>query len=108
MYIDGFLGASPDSVVQDNSGHVVKLVEVECPHKARDKHIEELLDDTSFCCCRQNNRISLKTNHDYYYQVQGQMSISGIQHILIDFDETFWNSYCYPRSKSFLFVLYVT
>ena len=34
VYIDycGFLGASPDGIVEDDSGEIVRLVEVKCPY----------------------------------------------------------------------------
>ena len=51
MYISdcGFLGASPDCVIVDHSGDV-RIVEVKCPYKAREKTLEEMYNDKSFCC----------------------------------------------------------
>ena len=40
----GFLGTSPDGIVKDKSDSV-RLVEVKCPYKARERNIEEMLDD---------------------------------------------------------------
>ena len=111
----GFLGASPDGVVKDNSDSV-RLVEVKCPYKARERNIEEMLDDPSFCCERENGQIRLKRKHDYYFQVQGQMSITGIHQCdfvvwtpldlfitRIEYDPLFWSTQCYQKLKSFYF-----
>ena len=112
----GFLDASPDAVVKDESGDIVRVVEVTCPYKARNKTIEEMLDGQSFFCYRerQSNRVTLKTSHDYYHQFQGQMGITGVHHcdfviwtpidflvLRVDFDREFWTSHCYPKLKSF-------
>ena len=74
----GFLGASPDGIVKDHSGHIVRLVEVKCPYKGRNKTLKQMYDDNSFCCSLVNGYPTLKQNHDYYYQVQGQMAITGV------------------------------
>ena len=112
----GFLGASPDGVVKDESGQSVCLVEVKCPYKARNKSIEEMYNDQSFCCSLTDEGPTLKNDHDYYYQVQGQMAITGIHTcdfvvwtplnfitITLTFDEDFWNNRCYPLLKNFYF-----
>ena len=63
----GFLGASPDAVVKDESGDIVRVVEGKCHYKARNKTVEEMLEDKSFFWYRekQSNRVTLKTSHDY-------------------------------------------
>lgn len=112
----GFLGASPDGVVTDHLECSVCLVEVKCPYKARNKSVEEMYDDPSFCCSLVNGEPVLKQNHDYYYQVQGQMAITGVHvcdfvvwtptnFIIIKqtFNETFWKRQCYPLLKDFYF-----
>ena len=112
----GFLGASPDGIVKDCSGHTVHLVEVKCPYKARSKTVEEMYDDASFCCSLVNGKPTLRQDHDYYYQVQGQMAITGIHTcdfvvwtplnflvITLVFDEGFWKTQCYPSLKNFYF-----
>ena len=105
----GYLGASPDGIVKDVAGQLVKLVEVKCPFSARDKAVEQAcIDDKSFCCGIVNNTPCLRSHHDYYYyQVQGQMAITGIHlcdfviwtpkgiHVqTIHFNNEFWNSTC--------------
>jgi len=57
-----YLGASPDGLVGDDI-----VLEVKCPYVVRDKCITPktvpFLDEGG-----------LKCNHQYYYQVQGQLS----------------------------------
>ena len=75
----GYLGASPDAIVIDAAGQTVKLIEVKCPYKACDKTIAQACsEDKSFCCNTVEDKTCLKVNHDYYYQVQDQMAITGI------------------------------
>ena len=62
-----YLGASPDGIVTDVAGQLVKLEEVKCPFRARDKTVEQAsMDDKSFCCGIVNNRPCLRSDHDYY------------------------------------------
>ena len=67
----GVLGASPDGLVGDNY-----VLEVKCPFKQRDKLLVEALQDKSFCLQRTDNEISLKKDHVYWHQVQGQLHIT--------------------------------
>ena len=101
----GFLGASPDAVVKDESGDIVRVAEVKCPYKARNTTIEEMLDDQSFFCYR----VTPKTSHDYYHQIQGQMGITGVHHC----DFVIWTLLVFrvnipllPKTKIFFLVLY--
>ena len=97
---------------------LVKVVEVKCPLiRARDKTIEQACtDDKSFCCNIVNNTPSLRIDHEYYYQILGQMAITGIKiydfviwtpkgiHVqTIHFDSDFWNRTCVPNLEDFLF-----
>lgn len=114
----GFLGASPDGLVVC-SGNSVKVVEVKCPSKARHSTVQDMCSDESFyCSLNSNSQPRLKHTHEYYYQVQGQMAVSGI-HLCdfvvwtpkgctietIHFDEKFWNEKCYPPLRNFYFYL---
>ena len=110
-----YLGASPDAIVIDAAGQTVKLVEVKCPYKARDKTIAQAcFEDKSLCCNILEDKPCLKVNHDYYYQVQGQMAITGIHkcdfvvwtpqtfHVqTVNFDNEFWNNKCLPKLEHF-------
>ena len=65
-----YLGCSPDGLIGDDA-----LIKVKCPFAARHKHITVetvdylYLDD-------QTGLLSLKTDHDYYSQVQGQLYVT--------------------------------
>ena len=72
--------------------------------------------DNTFCCQIINGDPTLKPNHDYYYQIQGQMAITGVHTcdfvvwtplnflvITVPFNDDFWKSHCYPTLKDFYF-----
>ncbi len=63
-----FLGASPDGVVDE-----VSLLEVKCPYSARN---EKISAETVHFLCPVGTSLSLKRNHNYYYQVQGQLALA--------------------------------
>jgi hypothetical protein len=73
------LGASPDGKVIDP--HCVDcfgLAEVKCPYKMANVTPLDACSDETFCMHKTgNNTCSLKTNHVYYAQVQGQMGVTG-------------------------------
>ena len=61
----GYLGASPDGVLKDAAGRLVKLVEATCPIRAQDKTVEQpCVDDKSFCCSIVNNTPCLRSDHE--------------------------------------------
>ena len=68
-----YLAASPDGLVNDNL-----LIEVKCPFSARNQlitntsvpYLYKEVDENSNTC------LKLDSNHDYYYQVQGQLFAS--------------------------------
>ena len=66
------------AIVRDQYNNVVRLVEVKCPYKARSKDTKEMHDHKSFCCSLVNGEPVLKKEHDYFFLIQGQMTISGI------------------------------
>ena len=117
LFVDkcGYLGASPDGVVVDGSGRRVKIVEVKCPFNAKDKTIEEACkDNKAFCCGIVNGKPDLKDDHDYYYQIQGQMAITGVHECdfvvwtpkdlfvqTVKFDPDFWTDTCLPKLEHF-------
>lgn len=74
-----YLGTSPDGSVIccvkciDKNG----LVEIKCPFKHRFNPLEEACKDPTFCCEMSNGRVQLKRSHSYYYQVQGQLALTG-------------------------------
>ncbi len=71
-----FLGASPDGVVYDPlSADPDGLLEIKCPYVQRDISPHHAAKQKSFVCYLENRNIHLKTQHQYYYQVQGQMAV---------------------------------
>ncbi|XP_052246982.1 uncharacterized protein LOC127855443 [Dreissena polymorpha] len=74
------LGSSPDGLVycphcEESHG----LVEIKCPASMKWRMItpEECCNDKDFFCSLVDGKVVLKQNHLYYYQVQGQMAVSG-------------------------------
>lgn len=71
-----FLGASPDGKVCSEG--VTGLLEIKCPYSARDKTIPQAVEDVrDFCLTKTNTLIHLKQNHNYMYQIQGQLMVTG-------------------------------
>jgi hypothetical protein len=72
-----FLGASPDAVLCENDE--VGLVECKCPFSVRDKSIKVACQDPKFFLTHnpRTDVISLKEDHMYYAQIQGQLMITG-------------------------------
>ena len=53
------------------------LLEVKCPASANDTLLKDLCHKSNFFLnFSDTNNFQLKTNHNYYYQVQGQMHIT--------------------------------
>ncbi|CAI6363290.1 unnamed protein product [Macrosiphum euphorbiae] len=69
---NGFLGASPDGIV--NSDYIV---EVKCPWKYRNKNLEtEIEKDHNYIVYKENNIILINKNHIYWDQIQGQLYLT--------------------------------
>ena len=99
-----WLAASPDRRVIDKEfGY--GLVEIKCPFTLRNLTPEEACSDASFYCHLIDGKPELKKDHHYYYQVQGQLGLSGLKWCdfvvyfqkglivqRIKFDELFWKS----------------
>ena len=71
-----FLGASPDGIVF-NDGNEMGLVEVKCPYKHCEHTLEEACKDKAFHLHWEEGEPRLKKTHDYYFQVTGQLGITG-------------------------------
>ena len=65
-----YLGASPDGIIDDKT-----IIEVKCPYNGRNSNV---LPGKffPFLCYNENLEIVLKQNHNYYYQIMGQLAIS--------------------------------
>ena len=75
-----WLGVSPDGLVTNpHSPDPNGLLEIKCPCKFRDSTPHEAASQPGFCCQLENNTVVLKKQHDYYFQVQGQMAICSKQ-----------------------------
>ena len=81
LFIDvdtGYLAASPDGVVDDGE----TIVEIKCPLKLLDNTVDDLVStDPTFCLELADKEgglceLRLKRNHNYYYQIQGQLHCS--------------------------------
>ncbi|XP_039287348.1 uncharacterized protein LOC111052200 [Nilaparvata lugens] len=68
-----FLAASPDGLVGGDN-----LIEVKCPKSAENLTISEaVIKVKSFCLEKLRcGNVRLKKNHNYYYQVQGQLHVA--------------------------------
>lgn len=73
-----FLGASPDAIICHDGKSVI--MEVKCPYSARDLTIPEAVNQLKdFFLTRSGDQLTLKRNHKHYFQVQGQLLVSGAQ-----------------------------
>lgn len=68
-----FLGASPDGLVGNDS-----IIEIKCPKLISKMHPIDGIRTKVLkgYTLDENNQLNLKTNHNYYYQVQGQLHIT--------------------------------
>lgn len=72
---NSFIGASPDGVLVGDDGEF-GIVEVKCPYKHRLHSIEEACSDSGFHLQLIGGQVQLRKNHDYYFQVMGQLAIT--------------------------------
>ena len=74
----GFLGCSPDDWVRDISEEEPGVAEYKCPYSARElTPLEACREVKGFFCTVQDGKPSLKKTHNYFYQIQGVMGITG-------------------------------
>lgn len=69
-----YLGASPDGVL-NCSCCGDGIVEIKCPHCAKDDDIKSATQKKNFCVKQIGDTYQLDTNHQYYYQIQAQLFI---------------------------------
>lgn len=72
-----YFGASPDRLSNCDC-HGIGCVEVKCPYCAKDTGIEELMEMKNTYLEIKSGNVSLKQDHQYYYQVQMQMALFGL------------------------------
>lgn len=112
-----WLGASPDLLVSDvKESSPLGLGEIKCPYSKKELTIVESCKDPTFYLSIVNDKISLKKNHAYYYQVQGTMATLKLQwsdfivytrkdlHVeRINFDSDLWEQVMLPELTDFYF-----
>lgn len=75
-----FLAGSPDGLVRCvHCAPTQGLLEIKCPSVHRNVTPEEACTDPTFFCHLNNGQVTLKKNHIYFYQIQGQMAVTGRQ-----------------------------
>ena len=73
-----YLATSPDGIISlDDTSF--GLVEVKCPFKHWKSTIEEACGDASFSLANTDSGVILEKTHAYYYQVTGQLALTGAQ-----------------------------
>jgi len=75
LYVDGsnpFLAASPGGVIDDEA-----ILEVKCPYRGYGQQIAATKAFPFLDIRGSDKQLHLKTNHSYYYQIQGQLGITG-------------------------------
>ncbi|XP_074042183.1 uncharacterized protein [Leptinotarsa decemlineata] len=114
MFIDEYdyiFGASPEGLIGDDA-----IVEVKCPKTMSKMHPKEAIEQKiiNFCTLDENLHLQLKQNHNYYYQVQGQLHITQRSlcyfviwtplRILVEKiikDDSFWTNKMKPKLENF-------
>ena len=71
-----WLGASPDGLVTDPTSHDSNgLLEIKCPWKYHESTPIEAASNKGFYGRLEDGKLFLREQHQYYYQIQGQMAI---------------------------------
>ena len=116
-----FLGASPDGIVYDpaNMNEPFGFIEIKCPYSQRSVTPEEACSSPGFCSTLKKDPIhgsvlSLRRDHKYFAQVQGQMAVGnrpwcdfviftekGISVERIPFSRTYWELTLFPKLEKF-------
>lgn len=111
-----FLGASPDAAVHDpTEADQFGVVEIKCPYSCRQVTPAEACLYPKFCCALDAKGIpTLRREHIYYAQIQGQMGVTkrkwcdfviytekGINIERIKFDCDFWEKDLVPKLTKF-------
>lgn len=66
-----FLGASPDGTVENEA-----IIEIKCPQCIKKLHPKDAIKEKKIkFAILEGDTFKLKRNHDYFYQIQGQLAI---------------------------------
>ncbi|XP_062585783.1 uncharacterized protein LOC134247430 [Saccostrea cucullata] len=70
-----FLAATPDGKIclDGQTG----VLEIKCPFSVRNLLISEAVQLPNFCLQASGDSYQLKKNHDYFFQIQGQLMVTG-------------------------------
>ncbi|KAL4105323.1 hypothetical protein QTP88_020571 [Uroleucon formosanum] len=77
LFVDeqyNFLTSSPDGLVGEN-----EIIEIKCPHNSKDiipPHQGVVAKKIKFLNICNNGDLQLNKNHNYYYQIQGQLRVA--------------------------------
>ena len=72
-----FLGASPDGISQCDCCEE-RVVEIKCPYCYKEGLPDE--DTSNFCMVNEGGKWTLKRDHTYFYQVQLQLHVCGMNY----------------------------
>lgn len=116
LFIDSthyFLGATPDGTFDEDN-----IVEIKCPSSASNMTVDEAIEKrkVTFWKRDKNKIIKINKNHDWYFQIQGQLHVANKNMCLFavwtgtDFqmkteniyrDDKFWNEKMFKKLESF-------
>ncbi|KAI7813722.1 hypothetical protein IRJ41_024467, partial [Triplophysa rosa] len=71
LSLSGVLGASPDGLVGSS-----EILEVKCPYNAREMTIDDAVKMKRFYFSKEGDTYSLRRDHRYWHQVQGQLHLT--------------------------------
>lgn len=97
-----FLGATPDGLIDDDG-----IVEIKCPSSARNLTPDEAIQikKIKFWKINSGGTVEVNTNHEYFFQIQGQLHVTNRQYCLfsvwtpkglkierVERDDDFWQT----------------
>lgn len=107
-----FLGATPDGVIDEN-----RIVEIKCPVSGFRTNLEDAVKNRKITFWKYDNgQLFINKKHHWYFQVQGQLNITGrkeclfavwtgsneqIKTEIIQCDQKLWNNHMVPKLKTF-------
>ncbi|XP_064470999.1 uncharacterized protein LOC135385550 [Ornithodoros turicata] len=75
-----WLGASPDRFVYDPTELTPHgVLEIKCPYSLRDSEPSLAKDKIPYLCFNEHGHPKLKRDHKYYFQILGQMGLTGCE-----------------------------
>ena len=55
--------------------HGKGILEIKCPERLTSKSLGEMCESADFCLKKGDKGLELKTDHDYFYQIQAQLHV---------------------------------